>query len=53
MPVASSGVEDRPGSDGGGVPAVDDACCDLAADFLPIAFHFTVSGALRYSAAVP
>jgi hypothetical protein len=25
----------------------------LAADFLPIAFHFTVSGALRYSAAVP
>ena len=53
MPAASSGVEDRRGSDGGGVPAVDDAFCDLAADFLPIAFHFTVSGALRYSAAVP
>ena len=53
MPAASSGVEDRRGSEGGGAPAVDDAFCDLAADFIPIDFHFTVSGALRYSAAVP
>src|SRR5258708_31010254 len=43
MAIASSGVKDRPGSDGG-VPAVDDGVCvcDFAADFLPIPFHFTV-----------